>query len=452
MKRRFAFTLGALALGWLAGPAIADEPITTPAKVVVIQAAPAPAKPADVKAEPAPMPKDAVIIKDGHHHHPAPAHCDGCVKPDCGGGDTRIIAGIGVAYVKPHWEDNPAYFVNYANINVQAPLASIQLTEVFATRAVQFDWDYELSPRAWIGAIGCDGLGGRVSWMQFDHGAQANAFLSRENFAVTDGGNPIAGNEATATFITIPDPLGTNAALGFLGLAGNVNAPGFLLAVLLGDGDNLAFESDLKINQWDFEVVQEITNDCWSLLLAGGIRYAHISQSYDAVRFNSFAQDIGALGTTLILEDFAVYKSGHNFDGAGPTVAAELRRTVGENVALYGKARASLLYGEGKHVANGASALVFRIDPIPPVLAPVLPPSGELLRVDSFTSGETGRDDLLPIMDLELGAQFSTDVGDNRVVIGAGIVSSTYFGAGNASSENGNMGLFGIVVSAGLSY
>jgi hypothetical protein len=134
--RRCAAALSGLALGWLAGPAWAQQP--------------------------APQ----HLGQYGHGGHvvvqPNNGGCYG--KPDCcpqtaccedschGGG---IMAGAAFYYVKPVWTANPAF--------VTTPIDA-------ATPAIQtdFDYDYTFSPAIWVGFGSDKGLGGRIRWFRFD--------------------------------------------------------------------------------------------------------------------------------------------------------------------------------------------------------------------------------------------------------------------------------------------
>jgi hypothetical protein len=113
-------------------------------------------------------------------------------------------------------------------------------------------------------------------------------------------------------------------------------------------------------------------------------------------------------------------------------------------LTLYGSSRASLLYGHGQQTAASN------------------------VNVFSFGEGaDSSRDDLLPILEAELGAEWSSDMGGMRVFLQAALVGQVWFGAGNASratspdtlgplaggvEDDSNLGFFGITVSAGISY
>jgi hypothetical protein len=58
----------------------------------------------------------------------------------------------------------------------------------------------------------------------------------------------------------------------------------------------------------------------------------------------------------------------------------------------------------------------------------------------------------LPIIDLEGGVEYGRSVGSTFVFVRGTCVSSTYFGAGNASSSDGNLNLFGAMISTGLNF
>jgi hypothetical protein len=338
------------------------------------------------KAAPAPAPSNTpapIVIKDANAS-PMMIYgggCDSC-QPSCGGGG-GLQAGIGFYYIKPHFETNPAYTVSR-----EAQDGTLQI------RQSDFDYDYEFAPIIWVGFSNCDGLGVRARYWWYDNNAST-----------------LLGNDGT---------VGIDSA-----------APLGLQNLSTTNGDVLLFATDLQIKVWDLEVTQAAKVWGWDLLLAGGLRYAHISQSYVHV-------ELPTVGDTLV----DAISSGHNFKGIGPTVAAELRRDLGIGLTLYGAARASILFGTGEQ----NSTQVVNNTP------------------DTFVS--TSRDDVMPITELEIGAEFSREMGGSRLFVQAALVSQVWYGAGNAannemipllvdpevSDNSSNLGLFGFRIAVGVNY
>jgi hypothetical protein len=140
--------LSGLALGWLSGPAGAQQP------------APAPHHP------PA---QGQVIVQPPSNNYKGDC-CPQVPCNDCGGGHGGgggLIAGAAFYYIKPVWSANPAF--------VTTPIDS--LTPALQT---DFDYGYSFSPAIWLGYGSEDGLGARVRWFRFDQ---------NENFSLLNDGS-----------------------------------------------------------------------------------------------------------------------------------------------------------------------------------------------------------------------------------------------------------------------
>jgi hypothetical protein len=195
-------------------------------------------------------------------------------------------------------------------------------------------------------------------------------------------------------------------------------------------GDRLTYASDLQISVVDLEVIQDLNLGLWNLRIAAGGRYAHMSQSYTHIEVPINTQ-VDAIS------------SGHQFRGGGPTVAVEVRRQLGCcGLALYGSARGSLLFGTGKQQAF------------------------QVVNNNLDTVASTSRDDLLPVSELELGAEFGRQMGHCRLYVQAAVVGQVWYGAGNAannelipilvdpevSDNSSNFGLFGGKLVVGVDF
>ena len=98
--------------------------------------------------------------------------------------------------------------------------------------------------------------------------------------------------------------------------------------------------SKLRFNVLDVEATELLEYSSWHFLLTGGLRYAHISQDYSAVLANGAGAPLATLA------------SGHNFNGAGPTVSLTGKRPIGlTNLYVFGSARGSVLFGNAKQSA-----------------------------------------------------------------------------------------------------
>jgi len=374
MKRHLAVALGTLSLAWFTTCAHAD-PIasvkTDPAVVRVDAAAALPAAPAPVVVTPNPA-ADACY------------HTADCCDPKGG-----FTAGAAFYYLKPHFDGNTAFTSTTSTAIGQAGMVQ------------DFNSDYSFSPLLWAGFSGADGLGARVRWFRFDQSS-----------------NPLSFSQDIhpGTTITSATPLGLAIP--------NISA--------MSDVENFAFTSDLQVQSWDFEATQAFGGDRWSLLLAGGVRYAHLSQNYSA----SIVDPTVATSESLL--------SGHNFNGVGPEAAIEVWRNIGStNFALYASARGGLLFGESKHSVT---------ETVDPAL------------VTTPTTAFANHDQSMPFVEFEVGGEYGRNIGRGRAFVQAALVGQEWFGAGNASFDGpvvtraitsdtmSNLGLFGFKVAAGIRF
>jgi hypothetical protein len=106
-------------------------------------------------------------------------------------------------------------------------------------------------------------------------------------------------------------------------------------------------------------------------------------------------------------------------------------------LAFYGDLRGSLLVGTTHTSRNFAEVIN---DPTG------LVGGSSLANPTAFSS----RDTVLPVLEAELGVQYSIGRGRNLFFIRMGVVDQTYFGAGSAALTGGNLSLFGAQITTGI--
>ena len=164
----------------------------------------------------------------------------------------------------------------------------------------------------------------------------------------------------------------------------------------------------------------------WWLLLGGGVRYAHLDQVYSSnITDNN--------GNT----NLAVAR--HNFNGAGPTFSLQGRHTLGlPCLAAYGILHGSVLFGGAGNDYQGSASATNQNQ--------------------SFSSHQIG---VLPIGELEVGAELSYPFHHARFFLQSGFVGQVWWGGGsasnfdtinNATSANSNFGFVGLALRAGVAY
>jgi hypothetical protein len=187
---------------------------------------------------------------------------------------------------------------------------------------------------------------------------------------------------------------------------------------------SLAARTDLDLTSVDVEGTYLVRGGQWSLLMGAGVRYVHISQDYAA-------RLIAANGTTLA-------GSGHNFNGAGPTFSADGRLPLRTGrFALYSNLRFSALFGDDRETYYAQA------------------PTGVI------TNRAQSSMDVLPIGELEVGAEYSWFARHCRFFVQAGFMGQVWWGAGNSSNidpiagttaAGSNFGLYGLALRGGFEF
>lgn len=404
MKRISIAILGALVLPWLGGVLWAEEQPASP---------PQPAGSAAT-----------VVFMDACPQRSCWNVSCNCWD-DCGNGSifSNLDAGASVLILKPHFENNAAF------TTLSPPTLGATAHQ---TTETDFHSSFEASPMVWVGWRCDNSFGVRTSYFTFDH--------TSRNFAFT---NPPAGpgavivNEAPG----LPDP----RLLVFPAPAtGDFSSPGVIATRAFGQGvaspDALAFGSSLRVDTITLEATYDCTCGSAAIVLAGGARCLYERQAYHALLKNAVT-----IGTASAIEvDTLDYK--HTFNGGGPTLAIYARQPLSDTaVSVYGNLRGSLLVGKSRQNFR-ATQLVSDTGITPGGGLPPL--TQNTFFADQFASG---RDDTIPVCELEIGLEYAEDLGACRLFAQTGVVGQTYFGGGSASSETGNFSLFGLQVTIGLS-
>ena len=195
-------------------------------------------------------------------------------------------------------------------------------------------------------------------------------------------------------------------------------------------GDSLSFDSSLEIDVIDLLLTHRALWDCGSLEFGAGIRYARVEQTYQAnVAFAS--------------GDIAQIDSRQHFEGIGPCFSLEGRLAATRRLTLFGTIRYCLLFGRAEQTAsffqNGVLA----------------------------TQASQENDDVRPVAELDLGAEYAVRIGCTELFISAALVSQVWQGAGNSSNDDyieftpggfatpdkdADLGLWGLRTEAGVRF
>jgi hypothetical protein len=329
--------------------------------------------------------------------------CQACCEPD--DGRFGLVGGAGIYWMQPYFTNNPAFTVT------QVTSTGPSGTPRAVTSRANLGNHMEVAPMLWLGYVSDSGLGGRVRWWHFRHG--------------TDQGVAVGpGAPGTLTFISSAAPM------GFTAFADNN-----------GQTAALAVTSKLELQVWDAEATTSVQSGKWDLLLAGGVRYAHIAQNYNAFVSGDSGGTAGPITATVL--------SGHSFDGIGPVVALEARRALCDcGLSLYGSARGAILFGSARQTAFDAFV------------------SGDGSFIDDATER---RNPVVPVGELELGLEYGRCIGSSRVFSQVALVGQQWWGIGSASRAvntnsfgvpnpgggsivDSDLGLLGLAFRTGVSF
>jgi hypothetical protein len=328
-----------------------------------------------------------------------PAACPLPPEPEPGSG-CGFFAGGGIYSLQPYFTDNPAF--SASTTTPTGPGGTVRTV----TQRTALSQHMDVAPLLWVGYLADSGLGGRVRWWYF--------------------------RQATSQGISVPD--GGADSLTFLASA----APLGFAAFVDNDGTTatLGVSSKLQLQVWDAEVLSSVQFESWNLLVAGGVRFAHLNQHYNAFVAGDSGGGVGDIAAAVL--------SGHSFNGAGPVLSLEVRRSLGASpLSLYGSARGAVLFGTSRQTAT-----------------------------DIFSNGtETFRDSssdernsVLPVGEVELGLEARSA----HAFVQVAVVGQQWWGAGNASrsattstfgvanpggaSVDGDLGFLGLTVRLGLNF
>lgn len=308
-----------------------------------------------------------------------------------------FIAGAGFYLLQPYFQNNPAYtvFVEHTVDTTLDPTNPNTHTIGEAADRVNVSHHMAVAPLVWLGYMGESGFGGRARWWSFREGTSQTVNLAP--FAGTfrigmNDGHPVIVSSGDLYTITSAAPLGLMAFGDTLGIQHGAEATSFNVS------------TKLAVNVGDLEVFQGFRASACSFLLAGGLRLVRIEQTYNA--FDAESGGPAELRSLL---------SSYNFTGAGPTLALEVRRPLGDSgLSLFSLARGSLVFGSAQQDASFGGQELRNDDPNPQVAS-------------------EHRDRALPIAELEAGVEYGQTVGRSWLFGQVALVGQEWFGAGSAS-------------------
>lgn len=209
----------------------------------------------------------------------SPCHC---ADPPAGG----VIGGAAVVFAQPFLSGNSPFDETIFSNNV------------FYRSANAFQYDFQATPRVWIGYQGQNGHGIRARYWTFNGSAGRTSFTDPEN------GPP---NMVRAQAGLVGSELSTSVTS-----ASNT----FFIAV-----------QSLGLDVIDLEYTRKVDRSWGDIYFSGGVRYAAFDQSMMIT--NNFA------GATI--------QSHFDLEGVGPMIGTELVVPATETIQFYGAGRAGVL-------------------------------------------------------------------------------------------------------------
>jgi Legionella pneumophila major outer membrane protein precursor len=303
------------------------------------------------------------------------APCDTCETPCVQRRWRGWDAGFAFTFLEPRSSNNLAI------TTTENATQSASITET------SFDYDVELSPRIWLKWGSAESLGWRVQWWQLDQDANQIVAAAPEN------------------------GLGVVAPVAFPDVDISISLP----------GESLQADNHLKLYTVDLEGTRRVDFDCWSLLAAGGLRFAKIDEQYRAVSTNADGVISGSI------------EQNRSLDGFGPTFFLEARRPATCRLTVFSNVRASLLFGDGDTTLLAGE---------------------DLDLASAFTTARTAQtDSLLPILESQLGLEWCAPVTRcHDFFVNAALEGQWWGGVGTAANDDADLGLFGFALGLGLQY
>lgn len=277
---------------------------------VPLEQSPAPASPPYVNdSRMVHLEAELGTLKQQLQQRPAPPAAAQPSPLDCS--SPGWYAGYAFSFVKPFFADSHA-----AALYRQAS----STTEVVEFR--DYDYDFELTPKVWLGYVGDNGFGVRGRYWLYDHDG--------DPFQYTSDGNHGAVADFSIPYFSAQ--LGANDA-----------------------NETLQIRSALRAYEVDLEMTQLVHFQTTSLQLGAGFRGAGLRSHLEA-HASLQGTDVNAAG---VLQEF---------EGIGPSLSAELRRPLAEGgLALVAATRGSVLFGQSEQRLDAInySPLVRRITLLP---------------------------------------------------------------------------------------
>jgi hypothetical protein len=288
-----------------------------------------------------------------------------------------------------------------------------------STRITDFDYGVVISPRLVFGAQWDNGWGFRTNWFYFHEQAPTFTIVNTGG-ALTISSIPFPGVKPVVS----PGP--------------NAVATGIR-------NDTVSVGALLDLNVWDWEVFYQGQVGRWLVGPSVGVRYATMSQNYTVVRGNTGSTRAANGTVTTIQADIDMLQTGHRVDGFGPTIAMDMVRPIGNTgLRFYATPRTSVICGSAGNATMRFTELFETVAPRVGV--------SRTIRTSSGTYSASSSTIAMPVLEAEVGGEWSRDFGRHRAFVRCGLVEQEWFDAGDAIDVHGVLGFVGLALTAGIVY
>lgn len=308
----------------------------------------------------------------------------------------------GAIYLLSTFADNSQAFLTTTGIGTPDRL----------TTATSFPPSFNPGFAVWAGREGTNGTGLRARY-----------FLFTESSPVLQSS------------LTFPDSTTTNIApsgpLVFPPGTPTFNSPGVILAAGFGT-DELQFQRSLTIHAIDGEVTMRHGGERLQAQIALGGRFMNLQQDYAASLNNTVNPGVLSEDQRLTFQRL--------FNGGGPLLGVQLDSRIGRtSIYGYALARAGVLAG------YTSERLLFTQD--------VVDVGGVAGGPQTVTNiFDDGRGNVIPVGEIEVGFRGVISPTRMPLTFSAASVAQTYFNAGSAVDQRGNLYLFGVQISVGFDF
>jgi hypothetical protein len=228
--------------------------------------------------------------------------------------------------------------------------------------------------------------------------------------------------------------------------------------------DLFSFSDRLRMNVWDIEATQSAALGPVGLSGTAGVRYAYVSQTYAAGRFNAASFTIPTVEVGFaddfvnmhVNPDSAVLAAGESFSGIGPTLSlgAQYQPPALGGLGVFANVRGSVLFGQQKQTA-------FQLTQFVGTATAGLNRDRDFNKVEynttqfnvaTYAQNEFRRKHTVTPWEGSAGLEWGRASGWANFYVQAAVTIQEWIDVGSATSLKGDLRLFGLSVTTGFDF